>query len=94
MIGTPGSYFEKEEKFLRECVRKQHAKENEEWFFIIASSSRPKKLRSMVLFLVWWNGKSANALAPAFAIPLFRFRVSCSFGATSRDVLGMGLPED
>ena len=40
MIGTPGSYFEKEEKFLRECVRKQHAKENEEWFFIIASSSR------------------------------------------------------
>ena len=40
MIGTPGSYFEKEEKFLRECVRKQHAKENEECFFIIASSSR------------------------------------------------------
>ena len=53
----------------------------------------PKKLCSMVLFLVWWNGKSANALAPAFAIPLFRFRVSCSFGATSKDVLGMGLPE-
>ena len=33
MIGTPGSFFEKEEKFLRECVRKQHAKENAECFF-------------------------------------------------------------
>ena len=40
MIGTPGSYFEKEEKFLRECVRKQFSNANEEWLFIIASSSR------------------------------------------------------
>ena len=44
MIGTPGSYFEKEEKFLRECVRKQHAKENEEWFL---------SLRRRVGMYVW-----------------------------------------
>ena len=53
-----------------------------------------QKRFAMVIFLVCLNGKSPNLLPSAFAIFLLRFRVSCLFGATSRDVLSMGLPED